>query len=97
MAIDIAAGESHLRELQEVRRRIGEYFATQDSAPASWRETILLVDSFYQGRRFESPLGAAVWSPEEKTIAILRGQQVVECLAIETLDEPAPSAMARAA
>jgi len=100
MGIDIAAGEAHLRELTAVRRRIAEYFSVPDAPPPKWRETFLLDDSFYRGRRFDFPQGAAVWSPGERTIAIWRDGQLVEKLRLVVNDEakmPALETLARAA
>lgn len=98
MAIDLAAGEAHLRQVEWVRQRFVAFFSTDDGAPVQWRESFLLVKDLYQGRRFECAAGAAVWSPAEGTVAFLRDGRVVDYVPVTTQDQtPLAEPIARAA
>lgn len=97
MSFDPAAGEAHLREIREVRRLAADYFADASGTPVIWRETVLLVDSHYRGRRFDFARGAAVWSPGEGSIAILVDGKLVDCLALDAHDSTAAMPLAKAA
>jgi uncharacterized phosphosugar-binding protein len=56
----------HAQLTESVRRRVAETFARLGGQPAAeLRETILIRDGAYCGRRFESPQGSAIWFVEE--------------------------------
>jgi hypothetical protein len=61
------------RLTQEVRDRVLEVFAQFGGEPDSeLRETILISDGSYFGRRFDGPRGHAIWFVEEDQLKFYR-------------------------
>lgn len=57
---------------ETVRYLVGQAFTELGSQSPDWRETILIRDGSYCGRRFEGDAGAAIWFVEEDQIKIYR-------------------------
>lgn len=63
----------HARLTQEVRDLVSEVFSQLDGRPcAELRETILISDGSYVGRRFDGPQGHAIWFVEEDQLKFFR-------------------------
>jgi hypothetical protein len=62
----------HSQLTESVRQLVGQAFAELGSQSPDWRETILIRDGSYCGRRFEGDAGAAIWFVEEDQIKIYR-------------------------
>ena len=63
----------HAQLTETVRRRVAEAFA-QIGAPddGELRESILIRDGAYCGRRFDGPQGHAIWFVEEDQLKFYR-------------------------
>jgi hypothetical protein len=61
--------------------------------PQELRETILIRDGYYCGRRFEADAGAAVWFVEENQVKVYRADGTVA----QVLDAGSPVEERRAA
>ena len=60
---------AHAQRIDEVRRQVRETFAgLQVRQPETFRESILIRDGSYCGRRFEAEGAYAVWFLEEDEI-----------------------------
>lgn len=58
----------HVSQVQLVRERVAQAFAEQELASdQEIRETILIRNGCYCGRRFETDGGHAIWFCEEPT------------------------------
>ena len=72
----------HAQLTEAVRRRVAETFAEGGQPAQNLRETILVSDGAYCGRRFEAPQGHAIWFVEEDQLKFYRPDgsivQVVE-------------------
>ena len=63
----------HALLTQSIRRRVMETFSQLGGAPAGdLRETILIADGAYYGRRFDGPEGHAIWFVEEDQLKFYR-------------------------
>lgn len=63
------------QRLQIVRQRIAEWLTTEGfSVPEEIRESILIRDGFYCGRRFEMDDCSAVWFTEDDQVKIYDGE-----------------------
>jgi hypothetical protein len=86
----------HARLTHEVRERVAEVFAQLGGdAGEELRETILVSDGAYFGRRFDGPRGHAIWFVEEDQLKFYRPDGTMD-----RVIEPAagmPSAMRIAA
>lgn len=76
----------HALVSSEIRRLVNAMFAELDmSAGAEPRETILIRDGHYCGRRFDAENGHAVWFMEEEQIKFFRADgrlaRVIEAIA----------------
>jgi hypothetical protein len=62
----------HAQLTDLVRRQVTNAFADLGAASGALRETILIRDGGYCGRRFESDEAAAVWFVEENQLKVYR-------------------------
>ncbi len=63
----------HFRMTDSVRQQVAEAFAELgNSALEEVRETILIRDGAYCGRRFETDEASAIWFVEESQIKVYR-------------------------
>jgi len=67
--------------IDRVRRLVSQAFAEVGLAePAEMRETILIRDGYYCGRRFETEAAAAVWFMEENQVKVYQADGKVVCV-----------------
>jgi hypothetical protein len=63
----------HAQLTEAVRRRVAEAFALQNGGDGDdVRESILIRDGAYCGRRFDAPQGHAIWFVEEDQLKFYR-------------------------
>jgi len=63
---------------ESVRRVVSQAFARLGHVePAEIRETILIRDGYYCGRRFETDAATAVWFVEENQVKVYRADGTI--------------------
>lgn len=63
----------HAQLTESIRRRVAAAFARLGAGQdAELRESILIRDGAYCGRRFDGPLGHAIWFVEEDQLKFYR-------------------------
>ncbi len=71
----------HAQLTDSVRHRVAEAFAELGVADvADLRETILIRDGGYCGRRFQTDEAAAIWFVEENQLKVYRADGTVACV-----------------
>ena len=79
---------------ERVRRFVSQALAQLGQADAGeMRESILIRDGYYCGRRFETDAGAAIWFVEENQVKVYRADGSMS----QVLDAGAPREARRAA
>lgn len=79
---------------ERVRRFVSQALAQLGQADAGeMRESILIRDGYYCGRRFETDAGAAIWFVEENQVKVYRADGSMT----QVLDADAPLEERRAA
>jgi hypothetical protein len=85
----------HAQLTDEVRRQVMQTFGTLGVAnPAEMRESILIRDGNYCGRRFEADSAAAVWFVEENELKFYRPDGSVQTVVAPRTGERAMTRMA---
>jgi hypothetical protein len=75
---------THAQAIERVRQLVSEAFASLGVAqPAQFRESILMREGHYCGRRFEAEGAHAVWFVEENQIKIVASDGRTHVLAAE--------------
>ena len=76
----------HAQLTESVRRLVAQTFGAGPADPSGLRETILVCDGAYCGRRFETSGGHAVWFVEENQVKFYRPDGAVsEVVAVGAL------------
>jgi hypothetical protein len=85
----------HAHVTEAVRRRVAEIFAQHgNDPPQELRETILVSDGAYCGRRFDAPHGHAIWFVEEDQLKFYHPDGSVAEVMEPALQYAAPSRIA---
>jgi hypothetical protein len=71
----------HVQLTESVRRQVAETFSELGAPPCEeFRESLLIRDGAYCGRRFQADDGHAIWFVEENQVKFYRADGSVACV-----------------